>query len=186
MLLNVLGQPLGAAGTLAIAHGRHQLVVRRDGFYEVAREVQVPLGKELAIDVRLEPTPEHRAQLQRTVDQRRFLGITGVAVAAATLGAGIAAVAVNRGPYIAAVREYDSALEAYRDHLRSGEYVIRTVTLKDPPAQSWPLILKRLYELPANHHLVSEWHPLSPEAARKIITRARRHHHTQKTSVVET
>jgi type IV secretion system protein VirB4 len=78
----------------------------------------------------------------------------------------------------------DSALEAYRDHLRSGEFFVRTVTLKDPPAQTWPLILKRLYELQANYHLVSEWHPLSPEAARKIITRARRHHHTQKTSVV--
>ena len=78
----------------------------------------------------------------------------------------------------------DSPLEAYRDHLRSGDYYVRTVTLKDPPAQTWPLILKRLYELPANYHLVTEWHPLGPDEARKIITRARRHHHTQKTSVV--
>ena len=78
----------------------------------------------------------------------------------------------------------DTGLEAYRDHLRSAGYVVRTVTLKDPPAQTWPLILRRLYELPANYHIVSEWHPLSPDAARKIITRARRHHHTQKTSVV--
>jgi type IV secretion system protein VirB4 len=78
----------------------------------------------------------------------------------------------------------DSPLEAYRDHLRSGDYFVRTVTLKDPPAQTWPLVLRRLYELPANYHLVTEWHPLSPEVARRIITRARRHHHTQKTSVV--
>lgn len=112
-VIAVDGQPVGAAGTLAIAHGRHQLVVRRDGFFEVLREVQVPLGQERAIDVRLEPTPEYRGQLQRTVDQRRFWGVTGVAVGAATLGAGIAAVAVNRGPYVAAVREYDSALAAY-------------------------------------------------------------------------
>ena len=75
-----------------------------------------------------------------------------------------------------------SPIEAYRDHLRSGEYFIRTVTLKDPPATTWPLVLKRLYELPANYHIVTEWHPLDPDLARKIIDKARRHHHTQKTS----
>lgn len=78
----------------------------------------------------------------------------------------------------------DSPLEAYRDHLLCDGYAVRTVTLKDPPSQTWPLILRKLYELPANYHLVSEWHPISPEAARKIIATARRHHHTQKTSVV--
>jgi type IV secretion/conjugal transfer VirB4 family ATPase len=75
-----------------------------------------------------------------------------------------------------------SPIEAYRDHLRSGEQFIRTVTLKDPPSQTWPLVLKRLYELPANYHIVTEWHPLEADLARKIIDKARRHHHTQKTS----
>jgi type IV secretion/conjugal transfer VirB4 family ATPase len=78
----------------------------------------------------------------------------------------------------------DSPLEAFRDHLRLDGYYLRTVTLKDPPAQTWPLLLRKLYELPANYHLVTEWHPLPVEDARRIITRARRHHHTQKTSVM--
>jgi type IV secretion/conjugal transfer VirB4 family ATPase len=77
----------------------------------------------------------------------------------------------------------DSHIEAYRSYLRADEYYVRTVTLKDPPAQTWPLVLRKLYELPANYHIVSEWHPIGPEVARKVISAARRHHHIQKTSI---
>jgi type IV secretion/conjugal transfer VirB4 family ATPase len=78
----------------------------------------------------------------------------------------------------------DSPLTANRDHLELDGYSTRTVTVKEPTAQSWPLVLAALYEIPANYHLVQEWHALPTDAVRKIINAARRHHHTQKTSIV--
>jgi type IV secretion/conjugal transfer VirB4 family ATPase len=78
----------------------------------------------------------------------------------------------------------DSHIETYRNHLRFDDYFVRVVTLKQAPSTTWPLILKQLYELPANLHVVTEWHALTTEAAKKVITTSRRHHHTAKTSLV--
>jgi type IV secretory pathway VirB4 component len=46
------------------------------------------------------------------------------------------------------------------------------------------LILNGLLDIPANFHVVTEWHPVDNAKARKEIASRRRHHHNSKTSFV--
>src|SRR5260370_10341024 len=49
----------------------------------------------------------------------------------------------------------ESHLECHRWHLRLDDYYVKVLTLKEPTAQSFPLILKRLLEVQANYHVVT-------------------------------
>lgn len=77
----------------------------------------------------------------------------------------------------------DSTVECYPTHLRIDDYYVKVMALKEPTAESWPLIFKRLYETSATFHVVSEWHPRDNTEARKKIQSARRHFHNSKTSL---
>jgi type IV secretion system protein VirB4 len=76
----------------------------------------------------------------------------------------------------------DSELEAHRGHLRLDDDYVRVLTLKEQPSETRPLVLKGLLDVPANFHVVTEWHPVDNAKARKEIASRRRHHHNSKTS----
>jgi type IV secretion system protein TrbE len=76
----------------------------------------------------------------------------------------------------------DSQLEAHRDYLRMDEDYCRVLSLKEMPAETRPLILGGLLDIPANFHVVSEWHPVDNLKARREISSRRRHYHNSKTS----
>ncbi len=78
----------------------------------------------------------------------------------------------------------DSHIECHPDHLRVDDYHVHVLTLKDATSQSWPLILKPLYEIPANYHVVTEWAPIDNEKARQAIQTHRRHFHNTKISLM--
>ena len=78
----------------------------------------------------------------------------------------------------------DSELEAHRGYLRLDDDYVRVLTLKELPSETRPLILNGLLDIPANFHVVSEWHPVDNAAARKEINNRRRHYHNSKTSFV--
>ncbi len=78
----------------------------------------------------------------------------------------------------------DSDLEAHRDHLRLGDQYLRVLTLKQPPSQTFPVILRKLLEVRANFHAVSEWQVESTAKSRKQIQSMRRHFHNSKTSIL--
>ncbi len=61
---------------------------------------------------------------------------------------------------------------------------LRILTLKELPAETRPLLLQGLLDIPANFHVVTEWHPVDNARARKEIASRRRHHHNSKTSFV--
>ena len=61
---------------------------------------------------------------------------------------------------------------------------LRVLTLKELPGETRPLILNGLLDIPANFHVVTEWHPVDNAKARKEIASRRRHHHNSKTSFV--
>jgi type IV secretion/conjugal transfer VirB4 family ATPase len=78
----------------------------------------------------------------------------------------------------------DSELEAHRGYLRVDDDYVRVLTLKELPGETGPLILNGLLDIPANFHVVTEWHPVDNAKARKEIASRRRHHHNSKTSFV--
>jgi type IV secretion/conjugal transfer VirB4 family ATPase len=78
----------------------------------------------------------------------------------------------------------DSELEAHRGYLRLDDDYVRVLTLKELPGETRPLILNGLLDVPANFHVVTEWHPVDNSKARKEIASRRRHHHNSKTSFV--
>jgi type IV secretory pathway VirB4 component len=69
-------------------------------------------------------------------------------------------------------------------YLRLDDDYVRVLTLKELPSETRPLLLQGLFDAPANFHVVTEWHSVTNEKARKEIASRRRHHHNSKTSFV--
>jgi type IV secretion/conjugal transfer VirB4 family ATPase len=76
----------------------------------------------------------------------------------------------------------ESHVECHRRHLRVDDYYIQVLTLKEPAAQSFPLIFKRLLEVEANFHVVTEWKKEDSGKTRRTIQAKRRHFHNTKRS----
>jgi hypothetical protein len=76
----------------------------------------------------------------------------------------------------------DTQIEAHRGYLRLDDTFAKVLTLKEPPSETWPLILRDLLEIQANFTVVAEWKPLDNGKARKLIQSRRRHFHNSKTS----
>lgn len=76
----------------------------------------------------------------------------------------------------------ESHLECHRGHLRLDDYFVKVLTLKEPSAQSFPLILKRLLEVQANYYVVTEWKKEDSGKIRRAIQAKRRHFHNTKRS----
>ncbi len=75
-----------------------------------------------------------------------------------------------------------SELEAHRGYLRIDDKYIRVLTLKELPSTTRPLLLRGLFDVAANFHVVTEWHPVDNAQARTEINKRRRHYHNSKTS----
>src|ERR1700735_2558834 len=77
----------------------------------------------------------------------------------------------------------ESTLECHRGHLRVDDYYVKVLTLKEPSAQSFPLIFKRLLEVEANYYVVTEWKKEDSGKMRRAIQSKRRHFHNTKRSL---
>ena len=78
----------------------------------------------------------------------------------------------------------ESHLECHRGYLRLDDYYVKVLTLKEPSAQSFPLIFKSLLEIQANFHIVTEWKKEDSGKTRKAIQSKRRHFHNTKRSLM--
>src|ERR1700674_870003 len=78
----------------------------------------------------------------------------------------------------------ESPVECHRGHLRVDDYYVKVLTLKEPSAQSFPLIFKRLLEVEANYYVVTEWKREDSGKMRRVIQTKRRHFHNTKRSFV--
>ena len=78
----------------------------------------------------------------------------------------------------------ESHLECHRGFLRLDDYYVKVLTLKEPSAQSFPLIFERLLEVQANYHVVTEWKKEDSGTMRRMIQAKRRHFHNTKHSFI--
>ena len=76
----------------------------------------------------------------------------------------------------------ESHLECHRGYLRLDDYYVKVLTLKEPSAQSFPLIFQRLLEVEANYYVVTEWKKDDSGKTRRHIQAKRRHFHNTKHS----
>ena len=78
----------------------------------------------------------------------------------------------------------ESHLECHRTYLRMDDYFVKVLTLKEPSAHTFPLLLKGLLAISANYHVVTEWKKEDPGQTRRTIQAKRRHFHNTKRSFV--
>jgi len=78
----------------------------------------------------------------------------------------------------------ESQIECHRSHLRVDDYYVKVLTLKEPSAHTFPLLLKGLLDVRANYHVVTEWKKEEPGKTRRNIQAKRRHFHNTKRSFV--
>ena len=76
----------------------------------------------------------------------------------------------------------ESHLECHRGHLRVGDHYVKVLTLKEPSAHTFPLLLKGLLNVHANYHIVTEWKKEESGKTRREIQAKRRHFHNTKRS----
>ena len=77
----------------------------------------------------------------------------------------------------------DSHLECHRGFLRLDDYYVKVLTLKEPSAQSFPLIFQKLLEVEANFFVATEWKREQADKTRSRIHSRRRHFHNTKRSL---
>ncbi|MGC1620431.1 MAG: DUF87 domain-containing protein, partial [Candidatus Acidiferrum sp.] len=77
----------------------------------------------------------------------------------------------------------ESHLECHRGFLRVDDDYVKVLTLKEPSAQSFPLVFARLFEIEANYFICSEWKKQEPAKSRSLIHSRKRHFHNTKRSV---
>src|SRR2546428_1324315 len=78
----------------------------------------------------------------------------------------------------------NSDIEAERDHLRVGDYLVRVLTMKEAITETRPLVLDALLKISANFYVATEWKPLPAAKARKEVKKRRRHLNMSKTGFV--
>jgi type IV secretion system protein VirB4 len=76
----------------------------------------------------------------------------------------------------------ESHLECHRGHLRLDDFYVKVLTLKEPSAHTFPLLLKGLLDVRANYHIVTEWKKEEPRRTRRNIQARRRHFHNTRRS----
>jgi len=78
----------------------------------------------------------------------------------------------------------ESHLECHRAFLRIDDYHVKVLTLKEPSAQTVPLIFRKLLEVEANFFITTEWRKEGADKTRSRIHSRRRHFHNTKRSLV--
>jgi hypothetical protein len=103
------------ANSVALPAGVHHLLVERDGFEPVDREVMVDAGKTTTLRLLLDPTPATRAAYVNQIAWRRNWGIITLAGGVALAGGAAAALLVNAGPTSTAQTNYNTAVSNFNN-----------------------------------------------------------------------
>lgn len=112
------GRRVPMDGSQTVPPGRHALRVERENFLPVARPVDLVTGAPTRLDLRLEPTPAHRAAVEGQSRRMRTLGWVGVAAGGAMLVGGAIWMGIAVPQYTGSVDAYNAAGDALTDCTR--------------------------------------------------------------------
>jgi type IV secretion system protein VirB4 len=78
----------------------------------------------------------------------------------------------------------DSPIECHRTHLTVGHARVKVLTMKEPPAGTYPHLLEQLYTVPGEFNACLEWRRIANDRMRRDIQRRRRHFFHKRVSLV--
>jgi type IV secretion system protein VirB4 len=78
----------------------------------------------------------------------------------------------------------DSAIDCDRDHLRVGHRLVKVLSMKEPPTQTFAFLLQDLYELPGDLIACLEWQRVPSHTLRRDLQTRRRHFFNTRVSLV--
>ena len=78
----------------------------------------------------------------------------------------------------------DSAVDCHRDHLLVGDRVVKVLTTKEPPSQTFAFLLQDLYEIPGEFIACLEWQRIPSDRMRRDVQSRRRHFFNKRVSIV--
>jgi type IV secretion system protein VirB4 len=77
-----------------------------------------------------------------------------------------------------------SAVDCHRDHLIVGDRVVKVLSTKEPPSQTFAFLLQELYEIPGEFVACLEWQRIPSDRMRRDVQRRRRHFFNKRVSIV--
>ena len=78
----------------------------------------------------------------------------------------------------------DSAVDCHRDHLLVGDRMVKVLSMKEPPSQTFAFLLQDLYEIPGEFVACLEWQRIPSDRMRRDIQTRRRHFFNKRVSIV--
>jgi len=78
----------------------------------------------------------------------------------------------------------DSAVECHRDRLLIGHRHVKTLSMKEPPSHTFPLLLRDLYSIPGEFVACLEWQRIPNDRIRRDLQTRRRHFFNKRVSLV--
>ena len=78
----------------------------------------------------------------------------------------------------------DSPVDCHRDHLQVGDRIVKVLTTKEPPSQTFAFLLQDLYEIPGEFVACLEWQRIPSDRMRRDIQTRRRHFFNKRVSLV--
>ena len=78
----------------------------------------------------------------------------------------------------------DSAVDCHRDHLLVGDRVVKVLTTKEPPSQTFAFLMQDLYEIPGEFIACLEWQRIPSDRMRRDVQSRRRHFFNKRVSMV--
>src|SRR4029077_4078779 len=78
----------------------------------------------------------------------------------------------------------DSTVECHRDHLLVGDRLVKVLSMKEPPSQTFAFLLQDLYEIPGEFIACLEWQRIPSDRMRREVQGRRRHFFNKRVSIV--
>jgi type IV secretion system protein TrbE len=78
----------------------------------------------------------------------------------------------------------DSAVDCHRDHLVVGDRLVKVLTMKEPPSQTFAFVLQDLYEVPGELVACLEWQRIPADRSRRDLHSRRRHFFNKRVALV--